>query len=65
MKIVFKGENFVKMYEGQLTYEEMVNFAKTNFNMTDNFNLCFVNDGGESIMITSQADVESMKKMCQ
>jgi hypothetical protein len=28
MKIVFKGDNFVKLYTGDITYDALVNFIK-------------------------------------
>lgn len=41
MKIVFKGTNFVKMYTGEITYENLVNFIKEESPKMGNFTFSF------------------------
>lgn len=41
MKIVFKGNNFVKMYGGDITFENLVSFVKANWPGLNTFNMSF------------------------
>lgn len=63
MRIVFKGENFVKMYTGEITYDNLMNFIKSEFPQMGNFTLSFQDDDGDAVMVSSQSDVEVMNEM--
>ena len=63
MKIVFKGNNFVKMYGGEITYENLVTFIKTNYPEIGAFTLSFQDEDGDSVTVASQTDVDTMKEI--
>lgn len=65
MKIVFKGNNFVKMYGGDITYEKLVEFVKTNWPGVESFSMSFEDEDGDSVMVAGQTDVDTMKEMHQ
>lgn len=61
MKIVFKGNDFVKMYGGDITFESLVNFVKTNWPALSTFQMSFQDEDGDSVMVANQMDVDTMK----
>lgn len=63
MKIVFKGNNFVKMYGGEITYDNLVSFIKSNYPEIESFTLSFQDEDGDSVTVASQTDVDTMKEI--
>lgn len=61
MKIVLKGTNFVKMYTGEITYENLVNFIKEESPKMGNFTFSFQDEDGDAVMLSGQSDVDVMK----
>ena len=57
MKIVFKANNCVKMYSGEINYKNLKEFVEKEFPSLKNFNLSFEDEEGDSIMISSDVDV--------
>jgi hypothetical protein len=57
MKIVLKGNNFVKMYTGEVTYNNLANFIKENYPTIGSFTLSFQDEDGDYVMIASETDV--------
>jgi hypothetical protein len=47
MKIVFKGEKFVKLYVGEVTYDNLLNFLNEELPDHGAFALSFKDDDGD------------------
>ena len=63
MKIVFKGNESVKMYSGTVNYEEIQKFIAKEFPNLKDYNLSFEDEEGDAIMITSDFDLTVMTEM--
>lgn len=63
MKIIIKNQSQVKLYSGKLIIEQLNTFINTSFEKLLSPTLHYVDEDGDKITITNQADLDTLKDL--
>lgn len=51
------------MFTGEITYDNLINFIKSQFPTIGEFTLSFHDEDGDAVMVSSQSDINVMNEM--